>query len=157
MTDKEQDKDLKITNPEAIKLQASTTSADFDNNTVVESGAVHLTAVNTTGLQAPKNKGGRPKVKVDTKIIENMASIHCTNKEIAEVLSISVDTLQRNFPDLLQKGRANGKAKLRRLQWQKAEEGNPTMLIWLGKQMLDQKEQPVSNEDNQPLPWTDND
>jgi SLT domain-containing protein len=103
----------------------------------------------------PKNKGGRPKVKVDTKIIENMAAIHCTNKEIAEVVGISVDTLQRNFPDLLQKGRANGKAKLRRLQWQKAEEGNPTMLIWLGKQLLEQKEQPINNEDNQPLPWTD--
>jgi len=29
------------------------------------------------------------------------------------------------------------------------------MLIWLGKQMLDQKEQPISNEDNQPLPWKD--
>jgi|TARA_X000000950_G_scaffold198320_1_gene238864 hypothetical protein len=156
MTDKDQDKDLKITNPEVIKLDEPThTSADLINN-VVESGDVHLTAVNTTSLQQPKNKGGRPKVKVDTKIIENMASIHCTNKEIAEVLSISVDTLQRNFPDILQKGRANGKAKLRRLQWQKAEEGNPTMLIWLGKQMLDQKEQPISTEDNQPLPWTDN-
>ncbi len=103
----------------------------------------------------PKNKGGRPKVKVDTKIIENMAAIHCTNKEIAEVLNISIDTLQRNFPDLLQKGRAGGKAKLRRLQWQKAEEGNPTMLIWLGKQLLEQKGQPINNEDNQPLPWKD--
>ena len=80
-----------------------------------------------------KNKGGRPAIKIDTAIIENMAAIHCTNKEIAEVLGISVDTLQRNFPSFLQKGRARGKAKLRRLQWQKAEEGNPTMLIWLGK------------------------
>ena len=156
MTDKEQDKHLRITNPEAIKLQADKISADLINN-IVESDAVHLTArlSTTEKTHAPKNKGGRPKVKVDPQIIENMASIHCTNKEIAEVLSISVDTLQRNFPDLLQKGRANGKAKLRRLQWQKAEEGNPTMLIWLGKQLLEQKEQPISTEDNQPLPWKD--
>ena len=26
------------------------------------------------------------------------------------------------------------------MQWQAAENGNPTMLIWLGKQMLDQKD-----------------
>ena len=103
----------------------------------------------------PKNKGGRPKVKVDTNIIENMALIHCTNKEIAQVLDISIDTLQRNFPDFLQKGKAKGKAKLRRLQWQRAEEGNPTMLIWLGKQILDQKEQPIATENTQPLPWKD--
>jgi hypothetical protein len=29
------------------------------------------------------------------------------------------------------------------------------MLIWLGKQLLEQKEQPITAEDNQPLPWTD--
>ncbi len=153
MTDKEQD--LRIVNPEAIELKPTASAKDIINTKKVEDKDVVVENIDTTSLQAPKNKGGRPKVKVDTKIIENMASIHCTNKEIAEVLSISVDTLQRNFPDLLQKGRANGKAKLRRLQWQKAEEGNPTMLIWLGKQMLDQKEQPISNEDNQPLPWKD--
>jgi AraC-like DNA-binding protein len=102
-----------------------------------------------------KNKGGRPVIKVDTDLIEKLAAIHCTNKEIAEVLGISIDTLQRNFPDFLQKGRAHGKAKLRRLQWQKAEEGNPTMLIWLGKQILGQKEQPFDEGDTQPLPWSD--
>ena len=97
----------------------------------------------------------RPKLDIDPEQVMKMAAIGCTNKEIAQVLNISIETLQRNFPDLLQKGRANGKAKLRRLQWQKAEEGNPTMLIWLGKQLLEQKEQPINNEDNQPLPWTD--
>jgi hypothetical protein len=29
---------------------------------------------------------------------------------------------------------------LRRLQWKGAEAGNPTMLIWLGKQMLGQRD-----------------
>jgi AraC-like DNA-binding protein len=102
-----------------------------------------------------KNKGGRPAIKVDTDLIEKLAAIHCTNKEIAEVLGISIDTLQRNFPDFLQKGRATGKAKLRRLQWQKAEEGNPTMLIFLGKQILGQKDQPFDDGDTEPLPWQD--
>ncbi len=102
-----------------------------------------------------KNKGGRPAIKLDTQIIENLAAIHCTNREIAEVLGVSVDTLQRNFPSFLTKGKAQGKIKLRRLQWQKAQEGNPTMLIFLGKQILGQKDQPFDDEDNQILPWKD--
>jgi hypothetical protein len=102
-----------------------------------------------------KNKGGRPAIKLDTDIIENMAAIHCTNREIAEVMGVSVDTLQRNFPSFLQKGRARGKAKLRRMQWQAAEQGNATMLVWLGKNILGQTDQPLDTEDNQPLPWTD--
>lgn len=32
------------------------------------------------------------------------------------------------------------KTSLRRLQWKKASEGNVAMLIWLGKQILGQKE-----------------
>tara|TARA_X000000950_G_C13648546_1_gene550660 strand:+ start:399 stop:740 length:342 start_codon:yes stop_codon:yes gene_type:complete len=102
-----------------------------------------------------KNKGGRPAIKLDTQIIENLAAIHCTNREIAEVMGVSVDTLQRNFPSFLQKGRAQGKAKLRRIQWQQAENGNATMAIWLGKNILKQTDQPYDPEDTQPLPWSD--
>jgi hypothetical protein len=36
--------------------------------------------------------------------------------------------------------RASGRATLRRLQWQRANGGSDTMLIWLGKQMLGQKD-----------------
>jgi len=40
----------------------------------------------------------------------------------------------------MDKNRQEGKERLRRLQWRAAERGNPTILIWLGKQILDQKE-----------------
>jgi len=109
----------------------------------------------TTTDKSGKKKGGRPAIRLDTEIIENMAAIHCTNREIAEVLGVSVDTLQRNFPSFLQKGRARGKAKLRRMQWQAAENGNSTMLVWLGKNILQQTDQPLDTEDNQPLPFVD--
>lgn len=109
----------------------------------------------TTTDKSGKSKGGRPAIKLDTQIIENLAAIHCTNREIAEVMGVSVDTLQRNFPSFLQKGRAQGKAKLRRIQWQQAENGNATMAIWLGKNILSQKDQPYDDEENQILPWKD--
>ena len=40
----------------------------------------------------------------------------------------------------IENGRANGRQTLRRLQWQAANEGNSTMLVWLGKQLLGQRD-----------------
>jgi hypothetical protein len=61
-------------------------------------------------------------------------------KEIAAVVGCSVDTLENRFSDIIQIGRENGKASLRRMQYQKAKEGSVPMLIWLGKQLLDQRD-----------------
>jgi hypothetical protein len=41
---------------------------------------------------------------------------------------------------VIEKARSEGKASLRRLQWQNAAQGNVTMQIWLGKQLLDQND-----------------
>lgn len=82
----------------------------------------------------------RPKIKVDPLQVETLASIGCTNIEIAAVLACSVDTLNRRFADEITKGREKGKTKLRRLQWRSAEAGNVAMLIWLGKQLLGQRD-----------------
>lgn len=86
--------------------------------------------------------GGRPKVKIDYPTVEKLANIQCTQEEIATVLGVSTKTLQRNdeFCRIYKKGLETGKSSLRRLQWKAAERGNPTVLIWLGKQYLDQKD-----------------
>jgi hypothetical protein len=47
-----------------------------------------------------------------------------------------------------------GKASLRRLQWQKASQLDSTMLVWLGKQTLGQRDKQEiehSGEINNPL------
>ena len=98
---------------------------------------------------------GRPKIKLDPLMIQNLASIFCTNREIAAMMSCSTDTLVRNYADHIKKGREQGKSSLRRRQWEKAMEGNTTMLIWLGKQYLEQKDQPIAEVDKKPLPWVD--
>jgi hypothetical protein len=69
-----------------------------------------------------------------------MAFIGATNVEIAEFCGCSVDTLTRRFADVLVKSRAGLRAKLRRAQMKAALGGNTTMLIWLGKQMLNQSD-----------------
>ena len=87
-----------------------------------------------------KKKVGRPKKQLDTNLIERLSSIFCTNEEIASIVGCHSDTLADNFSEYLKKGRQRGKMSLRRMQWDKAQTGNTTMLIWLGKQMLGQKD-----------------
>jgi len=40
--------------------------------------------------------------------------------------------------DYIAQKKLGGKASLRRNQWKLAQDGNATMLVWLGKNMLDQ-------------------
>ena len=94
----------------------------------------------------------------------NMIRIQCTAEEICDILGMSEDTLGRriaergidgvrNFADLYKKHQGEGKASLRRAQWKAAQDGNPTMLVWLGKQMLGQKDkQELSGPDGGAIP-----
>jgi hypothetical protein len=82
---------------------------------------------------------GRPSIEVDENQLLQLGAIHCTMEEIAAVLSMSVDTLQK-YSHIIKRGREQGKMSLRRMQWKSAEKGNPVMLIWLGKQMLNQRD-----------------
>lgn len=88
----------------------------------------------------------RPKKKIDYDLAERLARIHCTNEEIASCLGISksywYDLIKRDakLSDTIEKARDEGRASLRRLQWQNATQGNVTMQIWLGKQILSQND-----------------
>ena len=84
----------------------------------------------------------RPKIKVDEKQIETAASIGCTQDEIAVLVGCSVRTIQTrtDLHDAYERGMAKMRTSLRRMQWKKACEGNVTMMIWLGKQVLGQKD-----------------
>ena len=55
----------------------------------------------------------------------------------------------------MDRGFAAGKMRLRKAQYRKALEGNPVMLIWLGKNVLGQKDDPNNGEEDLPLPWVD--
>ena len=59
-------------------------------------------------------------------------------KTIALCTGIADETLRRHYGELIQKKRAEGKAKLGAAQYKAALAGDHTMLIWLGKQRLEQ-------------------
>lgn len=86
--------------------------------------------------------GGRPRKEIDYETVEKLAALQCTQEEISSFLGISVDTLTRDekFCGIYKEGINKGRMSLRRHQWRALEEGNPTMLVWLGKQYLKQRD-----------------
>ena len=92
---------------------------------------------------------GRPRKEVDYKSLENLCAIQCSGEECASFLDMDYETLNRilkrdkhgGFKEYFALKGGKGKISLRRAQYQLAvEKKNPTMLIWLGKQYLGQKE-----------------
>ena len=98
---------------------------------------------------------GRNKTVVPPEEVEDLASLGCTDRDIANWFGVKEDTLRRHFADYLIKGRHNLKTSLRQAQLRVALDGNPTMLIWLGKNILAQQESGLANPDNRALPWSD--
>jgi hypothetical protein len=83
----------------------------------------------------------RPKKDIDEETVRKLAAIDCSYAEIAAVVGCDPSTLTRRFAQVIEKGREDGCASLKRKQFEVAQSGNPTMLIWLGKQRLGQKDQ----------------
>lgn len=98
---------------------------------------------------------GQTRKLVDPKIIWMMAELGCHDSEICDWYGISESTLKFNFSGYLTKARVQLKQKLRRAQLQAAFNGQPTMLVWLGRNILGQSENNHSTDNNAPLPWTD--
>ena len=96
---------------------------------------------------------GRPKKVIDWALVEKLSTIQCTTAEIAKIVGVSEARLDhdKEYIRIHKKGLDEGRMSLRRLQWQKANEGNVTMLIWLGKQYLGQKDRQEVTGENGPL------
>jgi len=93
-------------------------------------------------------KMGRSVIKVDMDLLERLCSRSWKCTDVAYVMGVSYDTIERRikstydctFAEYLDKTKAKVRMKLFEKQLEVAFNGNPAMLIWLGKQMLDQKE-----------------
>lgn len=109
-------------------------------------------------LTKPKRGPGRPKIEFDLAQVERLASLGCTDEEIAAWFSCSVDTITRrkkedqDFAEALERGAAGGKTSLRRAQFVKALAGNTEMLKWLGKNILGQSEKVTTERSLEDLP-----
>jgi AraC-like DNA-binding protein len=94
----------------------------------------------TKRTKKPPKKTGRPRVVLDENALQLLAQVGCTYEEMAAHLNTSPDTLSRRFKDVIETARQSGRTSLRRAQWKAALGGNTTMMIWLGKQELGQRD-----------------
>jgi len=91
-------------------------------------------------------KRGPKPIQINWDEFDKLCGIQCTIEEIASWYNCSVDTIEnvvkrdkkQKFSEYFSKKRGVGKISLRRKQYQVAMDGNPTMLLWLGKQYLGQ-------------------
>jgi hypothetical protein len=97
----------------------------------------------------PKEGPGRPSAVIDLLTVERAASIGCPVEDIAALLGIGRRTLYDHMErdpavaDAIEKGRGTGRATVRRMQWEKAQTGDTSMLIWLGKILCGQRDTSV--------------
>lgn len=95
------------------------------------------------------NPKGRKLKKIDWEYVSELLMKGSNGIQVAAVLGIHPDVLYDRcriengemFSDYSQKCWQKGNSSLHAKQYEVAKEGNTTMLVWLGKQRLDQKEQ----------------
>lgn len=97
----------------------------------------------------------RPKKEIDFNELDKLCHIQCTAEEIAAWFECTVETIEARirenfgigFLEYYAEKRGIGKISLRRRQFQKAMDGCSTMLIWTGKQYLNQKDKQEIEQD----------
>uniref|UniRef100_A0A6M3J203 Uncharacterized protein n=1 Tax=viral metagenome TaxID=1070528 RepID=A0A6M3J203_9ZZZZ len=77
--------------------------------------------------------------------LRELCELHVTQAEVAAYFGVSEKLVSRRLEEVeyreaFEEGRANGKRSLRRWQMDAARSGDRVMLIWLGKQLLGQRE-----------------
>lgn len=90
-----------------------------------------------------KNKGGRPRAKINQKQFESLCAIQCTKAEVCAVLDVTEKTLEKwvqetygaGFSQVFNQKRELGKASLRRAGFQLAQK-NASVHIFYAKNHL---------------------
>lgn len=109
----------------------------------------------STGEPKVTNKG-RKRAQVDVQQLIKLAEIGCSTNEMGKFFGCDGSVIRRHYSTLLDQVKTRTKARLRQAQLDSALNGDKVMLIWLGKQMLNQSDNGERNaDDRQPLPWTD--
>ena len=92
-----------------------------------------------------RERAGRKPVRIDLGELEKLCALQCTDEEIAAWFGVSAKTIanrrkQPKFAEVMERGRAKGRVSVRRAQMKLLEAGNATMGVWIGKQVLGQRD-----------------
>src|ERR1051325_2802005 len=88
----------------------------------------------------------RTTAKIDLAELERLSAMQCTDEEIAAWFKVTTRTIERRrknraFAEVMDRGKAKGRISVRRMQMKLLEQGNATMGVWLGKQILGQTDE----------------
>lgn len=94
---------------------------------------------------------GRFKRVISPQEVHKLATYHCTIKEICNFYGVDRKALMYHFEDLISAGYEATRQTIRSKQLELALDGkgNPTMLIWLGKNMLNQSDNGSTFSENE--------
>lgn len=107
-----------------------------------------------TGEPKDPDRPGRHRADIPQESVIKLARLHCSTSEIADFFNVDTSVISRRFGKLIRQCQTETRARLRQEQLRLALSGNATMLIFLGKVMLHQREDAPAEEDKI-LPWTD--
>ncbi len=97
---------------------------------------------------------GRPKLNIDLDDVRELAAEGNTQEDIADLLGFSRSTFRtrKDVKDAYNDGMADLRSSLRHWQVLAAKNGDTKMLIWLGKNLLKQKDvvpdEPVAEKES---------
>lgn len=104
------------------------------------------------------NPVGRPRIEIDVEELKRLCRLNCTMEEIAAFFECDKKTIERRynenieFQNAIDHGRGLGKLSVRRKQMQIMDEQNSaTMAIWLGKNLLGQRDHQDITTDNKAI------
>lgn len=83
----------------------------------------------------------RPPMDIDVEKLKELLAVNMPVRRIAHYFNCTPETLYNKFRDLIVNSNVEYEYKLRLAQLKAANDGNPTMLIWLGKQVLGQTDE----------------
>jgi hypothetical protein len=94
-----------------------------------------------------RRKAGRPKLDIDPEEVRELAANGATDTDIGRIVGCTDQTLTNRFRIIIDEARAELRQRLREAQIKCAMKGDRAMLIWLGKQYLDQTDR-MTNDTN---------
>ena len=103
-----------------------------------------------------KSNAGRKKVVIDWERVDKSLRAGSNGVQVAAMLGIHFDTLSNHckeehktdFSDYLRQKREKGNNLLKAMQYRLAMDGDRGMLIWLGKNRLDQSDKKEIKQQN---------
>jgi len=97
---------------------------------------------------------GENKRVINIDEVKKLAALHLTYKDMAEFFGCKENTFRDNFRSVVEQSRQTTKQRLMEAMLESAiVKQNPTILVWVSKNLLNWTDNPINTDNNTVLPW----